>query len=396
MFKLIKNNPTIRLFLLMDLLSSFSVGTISTGANWFVLGEGGSNIILSLFLAINVISSLIFAPQIGRLVDKISRKKSIVLSLLFRVIVFLIVSSLILSNNLVLPSMFLLSSVFGIGWVMYYSASRSFLQQNVRKEELGSANSFLEITLQCGMFISGGVTGYLLEKINYGIILLGATCMLIVTMLIAINLNERKNSIRNLLLKKNYSDEKITKLKINKQVIFIVIFSMIPLFIIQVYNVTMPGYISNILHGESSVYGNSDMLYGIGGLFSGIIVSNLVKRFEYRQLLLGGFSILFFSFVLLFFNKTLIILFVLAFIIGLFNSGTKIIANIIMMENIENKFMGRMSTLVTVSSQISSLVITLSVGLLNDKLGENFSFVIILLFVLVGGLLTIRSSINTK
>lgn len=164
---------------------------------------------------------------------------------------------------------------------------------------------------------------------------------------------------------------------------------MIPLFIIQVYNVTMPGYISNILHGGSSVYGNSDMLYGIGGLFSGIITSKLAKKFEYRQLLLGGFLTLFLSFTLLFLNKKIIVLFVLSLIIGLFNSGTKIIANTVMMENIENKFMGRMSTLVTASSQTSSLIITLSVGFLNDNLGENFSFIVILLFVLLGGLLTV-------
>lgn len=389
MFKLIKNNSTIRLFLLMDLLSSFSIGTISTGANWFVLKEGGSNTILSLFLAINVISSLIFAPKIGHLVDTISRKKSMTLSFLFRIIVFFGVSISILNNYGVLPSMFLLSLVFGIGWMMYYSSSRSFLQQNVQKEELGVANAFLEITLQCGMFISGGITGYLLEKINYGIILLIATCMLVITMIIANRLNERKIYTDNLLINETNNNEEKSKFIINKKVISIAILAMIPLFIIQVYNVTMPGYISNILHGGSSAYGNSDMLYGIGGLFSGIIISKLIRKFENRQLLFGGFSILFFSFTLLFFNKTLIILFILAFIIGLCNSGTKIITNTVMMENIENKFMGRMSTLITSISQISSLIITLSVGLLNDKLGENFSFIIILFFIFGGWLLTI-------
>lgn len=207
MFKLIKNNSTIRLFLLMDLLSSFSVGTISTGANWFVLKEGGSNTMLSLFLAINVISSLIFAPKIGHLVDTISRKKSMTLSFLFRIIVFFGVSISILNNYGVLHSMFLLSLVFGIGWMMYYSSSRSFLQQNVQKEELGVANAFLEITLQCGMFISGGITGYLLEKINYGIILLIATCMLVITMIIANRLNERKIYTDNLLINETNNNE---------------------------------------------------------------------------------------------------------------------------------------------------------------------------------------------
>lgn len=388
MFKLLKNNPTIRCFLLMDLLSSFSVGTISTGANWFVLQESGSNLILSLFLAINVIFSLIFAPKIGHLVDVFSRKKSMVFSFLLRGIVFLGVSISILSHNFVLPSMFILSSVFGIGWMMYYSASRSFLQQNVKRDELGVANSFLEITLQCGMFISGGITGYLLEKIDYGFILFSATCILIITMIISIKLKENNIYGYNSGDRDIKNSKEINELKIDKKVFSIAIFTMIPLFIVQMYNVTMPGYISNILHGDSGVYGNSDMLYGIGGLFSGIIVSKLVGKIKNRYLLFGGLSILFLSFGVLFFNKLISTLFVLALIIGLCNSGTKIIANTVMMENVENKYMGRMSTLITAISQISSLFITLSVGILNDKLGENFSFIIILFFILIGWVLT--------
>ncbi len=54
MIKVLENNSTVRLFLVMDLLSSFCVGTISTGANWFVLKESGSNTTLSIFLTINL------------------------------------------------------------------------------------------------------------------------------------------------------------------------------------------------------------------------------------------------------------------------------------------------------------------------------------------------------
>lgn len=72
----------------------------------------------------------------------------------------------------------------------------------------------------------------------------------------------------------------------------------------------------------------------------------------------------------------------------------KIIANTILMENIENRFMGRMSTLITAISQISSLVITLSVGFLNDGLGENFSFIIILCFISVGWILSLNKRLK--
>lgn len=395
MIKVLENNSTVRLFLVMDLLSSFCVGTISTGANWFVLKESGSNTTLSIFLAINIISSLILAPKIGQLVDAIPRKKSMIISFLLRCIVFFGVSISILNNFSVILSMFLLSSVFGIGWMVYYSSSRSFLQKIVKKDELAVANSFLEITLQCGMFISGGITGYLLEKISYGIILLIATCLLLITMIIAGNLNEREDYTDNLLsIKENEKGGKETLFRMNRNIISIVIFTMIPLFIIQVYNVTMPGYISNILHGGSSMYGNSDMLYGIGGLVSGIIMSKIINKFENRKILFGGFFILFVSFGVLFFNKSLFLLLALSFIIGLCNSGMKIIANTIMMENVDNRFMGRMSTLITAISQISSLVITLSVGFLNDGLGENFSFIIILCFISVGWILSLNKGLK--
>ena len=381
MFRLLKNNSTIRTFLVMDLLSSFCVGTISTGANWFVLEEGGSNIILSVFLTVNVISSLVFAPIIGIFVDKFSRKKSMLLSLGIRAVVFLFISFFILNNFAVLPSMFLLSAVFGVGWMIYYSSSRSFLQQNVKDKDLTIANSFIEITLQCGMFLSGGITGYLMEKVRYCYILFGATCLLIVTMMIACKLREVKDTPNTL---SHDMAGKNNDLKLNRKVISIAIITMLPLFIIQVYNVSMPGYIYNILHAGSSAYGTSDMLYGVGGLLSGIITSKIVGKYNKKSLLFSYFLVLFLSFSLLYFNSTLFFLFILSLIIGLSNSGIKILSNTIMMESIDNKYMGRMSTFVTSVSQFSSLIITLSVGFFNDKMGENFSFIIILFFVFIG------------
>lgn len=56
--------------------------------------------------------------------------------------------------------------------------------------------------------------------------------------------------------------------------------------------------------------------------------------------------------------------------------------------------MGRMSTLITAISQISSLVITLWVVFLHDGLGENFSVIIILCFISVGWILSLNKGLK--
>ena len=68
--------------------------------------------------------------------------------------------------------------VNGIGWTVYMSASRSLVQELLPKEDLLNGNSLIEISLQVGMFVAGGVSGVLYKFYGFEVILiLNAGCI---------------------------------------------------------------------------------------------------------------------------------------------------------------------------------------------------------------------------
>ncbi|WP_395430277.1 hypothetical protein [Fructilactobacillus sanfranciscensis] len=72
---------------------------------------------------------------------------------------------------------------------------------------------------------------------------------------------------------------------------FLGILSVLPLLVTQIFNVSMPGYISHILHVSSVSYGITDMFYGIGGLVAGLITAKLLEKMTKKNLLIDFFLI---------------------------------------------------------------------------------------------------------
>lgn len=398
MINLLKRNKNLRLFLLIDIISSFSIGMINTGASWFVIQETKSNECLSLFMVSNVVATLLLTTLSGKIVDSISRKKVIISSLFVRSVIFGTVALFFIKFSFSFPLICLVSAVFGVGWLFYYSASRSYLQSAVLESNFGIVNSFLEITLQVGMFVSGGLTGYLLKFISFPSILLIGSLLLLLLSLSGLKLQSINTAFKNTTGKAyNVKFSDVISLLRNKRIIIVIsILCMVPLFIVQIYNATMPGYILNVLRATSSDYGLSDMVYGIGGMIAGILCNNLMKKNTFKKLIICFYTTMFFSFLSIILFREKIILFICAFAIGLSNSAGRIFTNTQLMILVKNKFMGRINSLISGLTQVFNLLLTISIGYFNDKYGETFSFIIIDLIILMAIILTILNSFVEK
>lgn len=350
---------------------------------------------LSIYVSLNVIATFLLSSFIGKLVDKKSRRSLIIFSLFSRAGIFIIISILLSIVHFNFLIMCIISAIFGVGWLLYYSASRSYLQNVIPKENLGELNSVLEISLQVGMFMSAGITGILIEFVDFYFVLAYGSFFLLLSGFIAIRLpNENDFKIETSISKEQATDNStgiFSLLKENRNVLLISLLSMIPLFIIQVYNISMPGYILHTLKTSSSIYGLADMLYGIGGMIAGIISGYLMSKIKTKKLVLFVFLGLTSFFFILYLQKSISLLLVLSFSIGLFNSAARIFLNTVLMKNIRNTIMGRVTTFITATTQISSLILTLGVGIFNDKYGASTSFLFIILILVVASVVTLKN-----
>ena len=188
--------------------------------------------------------------------------------------------------------LYLFTIVNGIGWTVYMSASRSLVQELLPKEDLLNGNSLIEISLQVGMFVAGGVSGVLYKFYGFEVILILNAAAFVISSLflyrirytpVAVEKNKRESFYINFKEGLNYLRER-------PAVFLLGVASIIPMVSAMVFNVVLPGYVSGPVNGDSVVFGLSDMFYGIGGLVSGFVAASLAKRLSNTKAIVLLFS----------------------------------------------------------------------------------------------------------
>lgn len=384
MIKQLLQMKDFRRFLLADVISGLGVGMTTVGANWYILSQTHSNKIVGFYLTINVLAGFIMSPLAGIITDRFSRKKVILWSFIGRVlpIIFITIYFYILGFNLIL--MYILSIVMGMGWITYMAASRSYIQSILPDSLLGSANSFIEISLQVGMFSAGALSGIILNYTGFvAILVINALVFLIA--IILVNSIKNDSTLDLNIYKENSQISKGIKYVWNNKLVFnIGIISILPLIVTQLFNVSAPDYVSSILNANSVVYGLSDMSYGIGGLVAGFISGYLINRFSNKKLIIIFFALASLVLITLFVGRSIVLMYLCNFFLGLSNSSLRVSMNTILMSSVKKTFMGRVTAIFNGLAQLIEVFASTLMGTLNDKLGADFGFLVMFVIMIIG------------
>ena len=172
-----------RLFLVSDLISQFGAGMIMAALSWFIITNNGSNQLLATTTNINIMSGLIVSIFAGTIVDRYKNKNVIISTHFIRLL--LIILPVILMNSFGYNSIFLFMIALsnGIGWNLYFPASKSFIQELAEDKELIKFNSWAEITMQIGLFSSGALAGSLYKFIGFQNILIFSSLSFVVSII---------------------------------------------------------------------------------------------------------------------------------------------------------------------------------------------------------------------
>ncbi|MFP7177091.1 MFS transporter, partial [Priestia filamentosa] len=277
-YKMLKGR-NFRNFFISDVTQGFGVGMSTIGANWFLLDQTGSATAVGLLLAINVIAGFLVFPLVGTLTDKFNRKAIIMWTHLTRSLLIFILTALFFINGFHTIYLYIFTVINGIGWTIYMSASRSLIQEILTKDEYVNGNSLIEISLQVGMFMAGGVSGLLYKYFGFEIILLMNSIAFIVSSIALIRITYKSDIVteNNESFLKNFKGG-LSYLNNQKLLFIFGVVSIIPLVSTMIFNVVVPSYVSDSLHAGSVVFGITDMFYGVGGLVSGFLAAPLAKR----------------------------------------------------------------------------------------------------------------------
>jgi len=381
-----------RHFFLADMISGFGVGLTTVGANWYVLQMTHSNRIVGLYLTVNVLVGFLMAPLAGILTDRLSRKAVILWTFLGRALPMMVIALFIWRSGFSLWSMALLASVTGAGWITYMAASRSYVQAILPTDLLGTANAFIEISLQVGMFAAGAVAGIILNYTGFTTVLV----LSIMLLLVAAGLIATIPKNESVLAPMTADDQQtgfIAGIRYigNQHLIFSIgMLSILPLIVTQLFNVTAPDYVVTILKSNSVVYGLTDMSYGIGGLVAGMVTGFLIAKVAERRLISWLFGLATLGLVVLTVTRLIPVTLACTFSLGLSNSALRVVINTVLMKRVASEYMGRTTAVWNGTAQLIEGFASTLLGFTNDSWGANIGFLLMAIIMLIGVVWSIK------
>jgi MFS family permease len=374
-----------RQYFIADMISGFGVGMSTIGANWYLMDQTGSMTSVGLMLSLNVIAGFLISAFAGTLIDKWNRKTIILWANGIRSIALLLITGAFLWTGFQIEYLYAFAAINGMGWALYMSASRSLAQEILPEKDLIAGNSLMEISLQVGMFMAGALSGILYKYVGFELILLLNALAFIVSNFFLSRIRYTPIQVEN--REESFLEtfkNGIRYLTERPYIFLLGIVSIIPLVSTMVYNVVLPGYVSNVLKGDSVVFGLSDMFYGIGGLLSGFIAAPLAKKLSHNGTILLLFLVAVLNLVAVGFNSKILILYLGSVLIGVTNSSLRILITTTLMLKVSKSYMGRATSVWMSISLLLQTVSATGLGIVIDRYSPGVGFFCMSGLMLIG------------
>lgn len=385
-----------RNFFLADIISGFGVGLTTVGANWYMLQATHSNKLVGMYLTVNVLAGFLMSPLAGSLTDKFSRKQVILWTFLGRALPMSLIAVVIGYAGFNLWAMYGLAILTGAGWITYMAASRSYVQAVLPEELLGTANSFIEVSLQVGMFAAGAISGIILNYTGFMIILVINIIMFVAAVLLVAAIKADSPVNKGVNEESAGFSNGLAYIWKHKSILSMGIISILPLIVTQLFNVSSPDYVSTVLRANSVVYGFADMGYGVGGLAAGLITGYLINHFKNKNIIVFFFTLATIGLLTLYWTHVIPLTYVCTFGLGLSNSALRVVINTVLMHRVDKKFMGRATSIWNGTAQLIEVFASTLMGVANDKFGANIGFLWMAVIMLIGAVWSYMMLNTTK
>lgn len=379
---------------------------------WYFAQKGMLGYWGNVYLVTNIVS-LFWVPWSGTFIDKYDRKK------VFLGVTFVggCIAGLVTLMGFQLgelPSV-MVATVFLFTFLNYnihYPNLYAFIQEITERKNYSKMTSLMEIigqmsTISAGAFATlllvgtdGGVFrifGYSLD-IGYELVpwkiheiffidtITYFVAMFIISLIHYIPIEERKIETGSLVTRLKIGWKYLTE---NRAVFWYGVLSYI-VFLAMLMEAFYLGafYVSNHLGETGDIYANSKMAYALGAIFTGLTLKYLFTRFSIPLitiiLTISTAGIFFTQFA----SKSITLFFIMLFLLGISNAGTRIARVTYLFRNVPNQFFGRAGSIFFLSNIVFRILLLLIFKLSFFQLDNNIIYAyLITSFVLVSAVI---------
>ena len=373
----ILKNRTFLLFFLGNTISLVGFGFNLVGVSWLVLEVTGSELALGKIMAMATVPGVLLALFAGIIIDKVNRKWLLVVLDLFRMVVVGSFVILLVQDRFSMNALFIMVLLMGTGSSLFWPTAQAFVQELVSAKDYFQANALLSASYQAGSILGAGIGGVVVHF--YGVptaLAFNALTHLISALLISAAPFTRQvvhHEVESIWISVSkgfiYFKEKVGVLILGLTTILadVAIWGSLSVLTITISK--------EVFLAGSWGYGLMDGFYGIGALISTIAVgymTRLLGRDRYLLLcyLVAGVMCLFVPIAI-----SIYLAGVAYFFMGLHNNAARICIRTIFMEQIPNKIMGRVQTILGVYTRLLVVASALSAGWITENLSVNIGMI---------------------
>lgn len=369
-----------RLFITSDIISQFGAGLILVALNWYIIDIYHSNSLVAIVANINVVAGMLISLVAVAVLKRINAKWLAISSYCFRIF-FIVLALVLFKMNLDRElAIYLLALSGGIGWNLYFPASKDILNSFTTEDNTLQINSFAEISMQVGLLAATLFSGILYRYVGFENILVIGIILFVSSLLIfSLVKYSRKNKIK--------IDEKVKLFPYffkEKWLLLLGIVLYIPFIGTNVITTALPGYIKDHLSGNSISYGITDTMYGVGACLASFILPFIVKYFNKESLITSMFVFSIILGTVLSLNQKLSLAIGYIFLLGIVEPVIRTIMYTRTMEIVPSALLGVVVAFWNFVNLILQFFANYGVGKVMDEVGPQWGFMIYAGLMIVG------------
>ena len=347
------------------------------GVSWLVLEVTGSELALGKIMAMATVPGVLIALFAGIIIDKVNRKWLLVVLDLFRMVVVGSFVILLVQNRFSMNALFIMVLLMGTGSSLFWPTAQAFVQELVSDKDYFQANALLSASYQAGSILGAGIGGMVVHF--YGIptaLAFNALTHFISALLISAAPFKRQvvyHEVESIWISVSkgfiYFKEKVAVLILGLTTILadVAIWGSLSVLTITISK--------EVFLAGSWGYGLMEGLYGVGALISTIAVMYMTRFLGRDRALLLCYLVAGVMCLLVPIAISIYLAGVAYFFMGLHNNAARICIRTIFMEQIPNKIMGRVQTILGVYTRLLVVASALSAGWITENLSVNTGMV---------------------
>jgi DHA3 family macrolide efflux protein-like MFS transporter len=377
-FGVLKNYPDFLKVWLGRTISRFGDALDGIAFMWLMYKLTGSTLLMGSVMAVSAIPSL-FGMAAGVFVDRMDKKKVMILMDLLRGVSTTVIAVLFMTDNLQVWQLFAFAFFNSICEVFSSPARSSAMQVLIKKEHYLSANSLGQASGAIAEILGMGIAAAIIGLWGVGIaILIDAATFLISAFTAAIaNIEKVISSSDKLNFSKFLKElfEGLTVIKSNSMIFINMILGAAINILLAPFNVLMPIYSDKILNSGEKGYSSMGIGIMVGTVLGSLLVGQIAHKFKKSTVIITGFLVFASNIVALGFVNNLFLAIVFSTLMGVCLPLITATGMSVIQAHTPKEKMGRVTSTMQTIGLIGMPVGFAASGIIGESLNVQYTFI---------------------